>query len=106
MSALRRARTVLRSVYRLLFESQPLADLRGQAGHEKILRRRSRFANRIAKPDREADPDGDELTVAAFDGGFSDTQTRLVTVVCPCSARARRAVRTGFLSHFQQNHIP
>jgi len=50
MSALRRAGTVLRSVYRLLFESQPLADLRGQAGHEMILRPRSRFANRNAKP--------------------------------------------------------
>ena len=29
---------MLRSVYRLLSEPQPLADLRGQAGHERILR--------------------------------------------------------------------
>jgi len=49
MSALRRAGTVLRSVYRFLFEPQPLADLRGQAAHEMILRPRSRFANRNAK---------------------------------------------------------
>ena len=49
MSALRRVGTVLRSVYRLLFEPQPLADLRNQAGHEMILRPRSRFANRNAK---------------------------------------------------------
>ena len=50
MSALRRAGTVLRSVYRFLFEPQPLADLRGQAAHEMILRPLHYFANRNAKP--------------------------------------------------------
>jgi len=84
MSALRRAGTVLRSVYRLLVESQPLADLRGQAGHEMILRPRSRFANRNANPDLEApaDTNGDdvyELTDAAS-GGSPRTQALSVTV--------------------------
>jgi hypothetical protein len=103
MSALRRARTVLGSVYRFLFEPQPLADLRDQAGHEMILRPLSRFANRTAKPDLEApvDTTGDdayELTVAASDGGLSDTPARSATMVLPCSARAKesRARRVSF----------
>ena len=50
VSALRRAGIVLRSVHRLLVEPQPLADLRDQAAHEMILRPRSRFANRNARP--------------------------------------------------------
>src|SRR5207249_8559945 len=37
MSALRRAGTALRSVYRLLCEPQPLAVLRGHATHEMLL---------------------------------------------------------------------
>ena len=79
MSALRRAGTVLRSVYRLLFEPQPLADLRGQAAHEMILRPRSRFAKRNTNPDLEAPADTNghnvyELTDADSDGSLSDTQ--------------------------------
>jgi hypothetical protein len=50
MSALRRAGTVLRSIYRLLVEPQPLADLRDQAAHEMILRPLHHFANRNANP--------------------------------------------------------
>jgi hypothetical protein len=112
MSALRRARTVLRSVYRFLFEPQPLADLRGQAGHEMILRPRSRFANRNGKP-VEAPPDtnGDdvyELTVAASDGGLSDPQARSVTVMSSFAEVDGLAVVGGSarqaesLPHFQQ----
>lgn len=86
MSALRRAGILLRSVYRLLVEPQPLADLCDQAAHEMILRPRSRFANRhTPNPDLEtpADTNGDnvhELKDAASDGSLSDTQALSVTV--------------------------